>query len=105
MSDLLPLERLKVQLRLDPGETGEDDYLRTLVTVALRTVEHQTGHQLLGGMTNSLGEHDQAVAVQAAAMLVGTWYANRESVTAGTMVQELPHGVRLLLAPLRNWRA
>jgi len=34
---------------------------------------------------------------QAKLLLIGTWYANRESVITGTMVNELPQGISFLL--------
>lgn len=41
---------------------------------------------------------------QAVLLLVGHWYQNRENVVVGTIVQELPQGVRALVAPYRRLR-
>lgn len=42
-------------------------------------------------------------AVQALLLLVGQWYATREAVNVGNIVNEMPHAVEALLQPLRRF--
>jgi hypothetical protein len=36
-------------------------------------------------------------------LLIGHWYANRESVVVGTITSELPMAVEALIAPYRHF--
>lgn len=40
---------------------------------------------------------------QAAMLLVGQWFRNRMAVNVGNLVNELPNGVKALLAPYKIW--
>ena len=48
-----------------------------------------------------MAERDRAVATQAALLLIGQWYANREA--AGQALTEMPLAVTWLIAPLRKF--
>jgi len=45
-----------------------------------------------------------AAVKQAVLLLVGHWYANRETVVVGTISAEVPVAAMSLLAPFRSWR-
>ena len=51
MTEPVSLNSLKVHLRLDPGETGEDTYLEGLIVAARRTCEHTINRSVAGGAT------------------------------------------------------
>ena len=42
-------------------------------------------------------------AKQAMLLLIGSWYTFRESLEAGAASMPIPHGVDMLLGPLKNW--
>lgn len=41
---------------------------------------------------------------QAAMLLVGQWFRNRMAVNVGNIVNEMPNGVKALLAPYKVWK-
>lgn len=41
---------------------------------------------------------------QAVLLLVGQWFKNRMAINVGSAVNELPNGVKALLAPYKVWR-
>lgn len=41
---------------------------------------------------------------QAALLLIGQWFRNRMAVNVGNIVNELPNGVKALLAPYKVWK-
>jgi len=48
-----------------------------------------------------MAERDRAVAAQAALLLIGQWYANREAT--GQNLTEMPMAITWLIAPLRKF--
>ena len=46
-----------------------------------------------------------ASAKQALLLIIGHWFANRETVVTGTIATEVPMAAEALLAPFKSWRA
>lgn len=101
----LTIEDMKKHLNVDHDE--DDAYIRDLIQVAEDAVATW--------MNRPLSDFVEPVPdgvcpdgvlkpsiVHAIRLLVGSWYASRESVTFGS-ASELPHGVAFLLMPLKNF--
>lgn len=73
----------------------------TLPRAGAVSVDYWTGY------TEKAGDPDELIpasAKQAALLLIGHWYENREAVNVGNLTTELPFTVEALLAPLRSLR-
>lgn len=100
---MLSLERAKQQVRLDPDFHDEDELLNSYIIAAGRLVENHTWRTLITDSDESpdpettlIYSGDIEVAML---LLVGNWYANRESVVTGESVAVLPMAVDALLQP------
>lgn len=96
---MIPLELFKKHVRADDF-ADDDDYLEHLLETAEETViryTNRTEEELkeMGG-----GEMPRAI-VQAAMLLGGHWYNQRESV-AGVQMHEVPDTVGVLVKPYRK---
>ncbi len=98
-TDIVTLDQVKVHLRLDASATAEDAYLKLLLSAAIRSIENETGHKIAATWP-SLKEDDRTVVAQAALLLVGHWYINREAVGKDGGV--MPMAVQYLLMPLKK---
>ena len=98
-NELVTLDQVKVHLRL-ASLNREDEYLRILMAAAVRAIETATGRDILVEVP-TLPDRDRAVAAQAAFLLIGQWYANREA--AGQTLTEMPMAITWLIAPLRKF--
>lgn len=49
MAEPVSLDEIKTHLRLDVSETGEDDYLESLITASRRAIEKKIRRSVLGG--------------------------------------------------------
>jgi uncharacterized phage protein (predicted DNA packaging) len=110
---MLELDIIKQHVRLEPDETEDDALLDTYATAAARLVESHTGRTLYAttsavpkdGSGNVTDLHalvlDDDIST-AMLLLIGHWYANRESVVQGT-TSELPMGVKALIEPYRHY--
>ena len=93
----LTVEDLKKHLNVDHSE--DDVYIGELIEVA----EDHVATYLNASLTNYVeGENLKASVKHAIRLLVGTWYASRESVAFATP-SVLPDGVYALLMPLRKF--
>ena len=101
MSEPVALEDIKTHLRLDPDATDEDVYLTSLIIAARRMVERETQRTIVGPAP-TIVDDDLEVAKHAIRLIVGNWYANREPVTDGK-VMELPHSLRWIFDGLLAW--
>lgn len=99
MSEPVSALDMMVHLRLPTAETGEDEYLETLITAARRTIEASINRSIADA---DLTGDDVRVVGQAIRLIVGSWYSNREAVVTGVTVSELPMAVAWLLKPLRR---
>lgn len=95
---MLTVEDLKKHLNIDHDE--DDAYIQELISVAEDAVETYINRPL-AEMVGDDGKLKPAIR-HACRLLVGTWYANRESVVFSTP-SELPDGVVALLLPLRRF--
>ena len=93
---LLSVEDLKKHLNIDHDE--DDAYIEELISVAEDAVETYINRPIVE-CVDAEGKVKPAIR-HACRLLVGTWYANRESVVFSTP-SELPDGVVALLLPLR----
>jgi len=98
-AELITLDQVKIHLRLG-SSNHEDQYLDTLMAAAVRAIEAATGRDILVEVP-TLPARDRAVAAQAAFLLIGQWYANREAT--GQNLTEMPMAITWLIAPLRKF--
>lgn len=95
---MLTVEDLKKHLNIDHDE--DDAYIQELISVAEDAVETYINRPIEECVTAE-GKLKPAIR-HACRLLVGTWYANRESVVFSNP-SELPNGVVALLMPLRRF--
>ena len=95
---MLTIEDLKKHLNIDHNE--DDAYIADLISVAEDAVETYINRPI-AEFVDSEGKIKPAIR-HACRLLVGTWYANRESVVFSAP-SELPDGVVALLLPLRRF--
>lgn len=112
---MLDLEIIKPHVHVELDEEAEDALLETYATAAQRYVENHTGRTLYATSeevpkdpeTNEV-EDDHALVLDddittAMLLLIGHWYANRESVVVGTITSEVPMAVDALICPYRHF--
>lgn len=100
------LRRVKLQLRLEPDFTDQDELLTGLINAAWRTIERNYYCELVTtqaeldalpeGKTGYVVDEDITLAMQ---MMVSTWYLNPTGAGQGTP-SDL--GVEYLLFPLQE---
>lgn len=95
---ILTVEDLKKHLNIDHDE--DDAYIEELIAVAEDAVETYLNRPIIE-FVDDRGQLKPAIR-HASRLLIGTWYANRESVVYATP-SELPDGVVALLLPLRRF--
>lgn len=95
----LTLQQVKKHLNIDHNE--DDQYLADLITVAEDAVRNDLNLTSLSEIEDNAGMLPASV-IQAMLLLVGTLYANRESVTYGTP-NVVPHAYQYLLALNRTY--
>lgn len=105
---MLELDIIKQQVRLDLDFDADDTLLDTYAGAAKRYVERYTDRKLYA-TTSEAGYADDPDALLlddditvAMLLLIGHWYANRESVVTGTITAELPMAVHSFLWPHRR---
>ena len=95
---MITVDDLKKHLNIDHDE--DDAYIEELIAVAEDAVQTYLNRSLAECVD---GEGKLKPAIRhACRLLVGTWYANRESVVFSTP-SELPDGVVALLLPLKRF--
>lgn len=93
----LTVEDLKKHLNVDHSE--DDVYIEELIEVA----EDHVSTYLNAPLSDYIDGHSVKASIKhAVRLLVGTWYASRESV-AFASPSVLPDGVYALLMPLRKF--
>ena len=95
----LDLSTIKQHLYIDHND--EDRYLCDLESVAEDAVKTDLNLNSLSELEDETGMLPASV-IQAMLLLIGTLYANRESVTYGTP-HTVPHSYEYLLALYRNY--
>lgn len=100
---MLSLELIKQQLRLEIDYVGEDDLLMLYSAAALRLIESHTRRTLVQESEADIDPELNLVfsgdVRLAALLIIGHWYANRESVVVGASGAQLPLGFDALLQP------
>lgn len=100
---MLSLECVKQHLRIDDDINYEDELLGIFITAACRLVENHTRRKLVkeiaGDVNQDLVLLCDGDVKTAMLLLIGSWYANRESVVVGQSVSILPLAVDALLQP------
>lgn len=91
MIDLVSLEDVRHQLRLDDDDTSEDVLLEGYIAAAARLCGAYTGLAIA-----TAADDDRAVIKQAMLMTIAHWHANREAGDAA------PAAVAWLLRPIRK---
>ena len=102
-------ELVQAHLRMDDDEfTLESDYLAHLIDAAVSAFELFTNRSLFAvgdalpdPVENAL--HINTAILQGCLLMIGHWYANRESVVVATSGAEIPITTNRLWAPYR-WR-
>ncbi len=98
----LEIDDLKKHLNVDHDE--DDAYIGDLCEVAEDAVETYLQRPLTDFVDPTRFPQAIKPAIRhAIRLLVGTWYANRESVSYATGMHELPNGVSALLTPLKKF--
>ncbi|MDW5376835.1 head-tail connector protein [Halomonas sp. HP20-15] len=111
---MLELDIIKQHVRLEPDIVEDDTLLDTYSNAARRLVENKTGRTLYATDTeipkdsegNITDEHALVLdddITTAMLLIIGHWYANRESVVIGTITSEVPMAVHALISPYRHF--
>ena len=96
----ISLEDIKAHLIIDHNE--DDRYLADLETVAEDAVRRDLNLYSLKEIEDCSGMLPPSV-IQAMLLLIGTLYANRETVTYGNVPHIVPHSYEYLIALARNY--
>lgn len=101
---MIDLLTVKAHLRVDGPD--EDALIQLYIDAAISAFEAWTNRQLIDPARalpdpadNAL--HPNAGIQQGALLLIGHWYANRESVVSGAITAEMPMSTRALWMPHR----
>lgn len=95
----ITLSQVKKHLYIDHND--DDQYLADLITVAEDAVRNDLNLESLTEIEDTTGMLPASV-IQAMLLLIGTLYANRESVSFGTP-NKVPHSYEYLLDLNRNY--
>lgn len=101
---MIDLEAVKLHLRVDAED--EDGLIQDYLDAAISAFETFTNRTLVApgaALPEPLGNAlvmSKAIR-QGALLLVGHWYANRETVVVGVAVADLPMGTNALWRPHR----
>lgn len=104
---MLDIGIVKEHCRVDSDFTGDDALLNLYTGAAARYVETWTRRTLYESKESpGYAEDEDPILpgddVKAAMLLlIGHWYANRETVSVGQTVAEVPFAVEALLQPYR----
>ncbi|HBX8260394.1 MULTISPECIES: head-tail connector protein [Klebsiella pneumoniae complex] len=104
---MLELEVVKEHCRIEPDFTDDDSLLTLYIGAASRYVETWTRRKMYESETSE-GYADNPDSIlpgddvkAAMLLLIGHWYANRESVNIGSITSEIPFATEALLQPYR----
>lgn len=85
---MIDVEKVKKHLNIDDEYNGDDNYIASLISVAKEIVEKHINQNLTSICEENDGILPKALE-QAMLLLIGTYYANRETITY-TSATELP---------------
>lgn len=94
----LELNEVKRHLNIDDYYTLDDGYISSLIESCTAIMEEETGRKASELEGSALGTARQAVL-----LLVGDYFATRESAVVGASVAERPMGFIRLCRLIRNY--
>lgn len=98
---MIDLALVKSHLRVDGTE--EDALIQAYIDAAISAFELWTNRKLVAVLPDPVENHlliTKSIE-QGALLLIGHWYANRESVAVGVSVAEMPMATKSLWLPHR----
>lgn len=100
MNCYIDVDLIKAHLNIDLDYCDEDEYLVQLAEVAIVAVENHIDRPIetVLDIEGNLPEPLKFACL----LIIGTWYANRESVTYG-VANKIPHSYEYLLNPYINY--
>ena len=103
---MVDLDVVKQHCRIDTDFTGDDALLTLYTGAAARYVQTWTRRTLYENQSSRYSDDPDPILLNndvkaAMLLLIGHWYANRESVAVGQTVAEVPLAVEALLQPYR----
>ncbi|HHQ6553286.1 TPA: head-tail connector protein [Serratia fonticola] len=104
---MIDKELVKQHCRIESDFTGDDTLIETYTRAATRYVETWTRRKLYKTADDAgYAEDEDSLllgddVVSAMLLLIGHWYANRETVNIGNITSELPFATTALLQPYR----
>lgn len=98
---MIDLALVKSHLRVDGAE--DDALIQAYIDAAISTFELWTNRKLVAALPETVENHLLITAAiqQGALLLIGHWYANRESVVVGVSAAEVPMATKSLWMPHR----
>lgn len=98
------LARAKEHLNIEMGYTGDDDYISSLIEASEDAVSVHIGNNLADILiTGGTGTTLPPAVSQAILLLVGNFYANRETA-AFAKVEKIPLSYEYLLSLYKNYQ-
>ena len=104
---MINLARVKEQLRLDADLTDEDPLISSYLAAGQIAAANYIDRPLVWNESTEIAA-DDTLTINATdeielsvLLMVGHWYAARESVVIGTIVSEVPFAFKFLLDPYR----
>ncbi|HEJ8017757.1 TPA: phage gp6-like head-tail connector protein [Serratia marcescens] len=104
---MLKLELVKDHCRLEPDFSADDTLIGVYIGAAKKHVEMYTRRTLYASESDPGYDADEDHLLleddvrTAMLLLIGHWYANRETVNIGNITSELPFATQALLQPYR----
>lgn len=92
---------MKLHLSVSPDDTGNDGIIQGYISAAEIWVAQYLRRDLVAEFENGWPEP----ILQAVRLMVAMWYHNREGVSEGGVVSEVPFGVKDMLASYRDMGA
>lgn len=98
---MIDLALVKNHLRVDGAD--DDALIQAYTDAALSAFETWTNRKLVAALPDPVENHLLITAAiqQGALLLIGHWYANRESATVGVSAAEVPMATKSLWMPHR----
>ena len=98
---MLDLNLVKKHLNIEKEFTDDDLYICNLIEAAEQVVKNAVMPDKDEDLLDEEGEYLPNVR-HAILLLIGTWYASRESVTFG-MPQKVPHGFDYIIQQIKTY--